>query len=117
MISRSQIRREILLEGLHDDHGLWWLLRYFDDLPNPDARRAETLGLVRELLENGWFEPGFPTRDGRGFNAWNVSAEAALARISKEWDELDREPTLGDIVWLRLTSRGEEEARKYEKRA
>jgi len=108
---------EILLEGLHDHIGLWSLLWHFQELPDPAVRRRETMALVEELLGQGWFEVGFPTSDGRGFEPWNSAPDVSIARINKEWDALGQEPNIGEIVWFNLTSNGEMEARRHVARA
>lgn len=84
-------------------------------LDDPDEVREETLGIVSDLLEAGLIRPGFPTRDG-GFEPWALSAEAALARIVRGWNELDHEPTLGDIVWFEATEKGEKYIAGYSPR-
>jgi hypothetical protein len=38
--------------------------------------------------------------------SWNLSAEQAIERIRREWDQLGGEPTIGDIVWFVSTTEG-----------
>lgn len=113
MVSHSQLKRQFLIEGLHDDIGLWAILWEFQDLPNDAVRRRETMALVEEFLINRWFEAGFPTSDGRGFNSWPSTPDVSVARINAEWDDLGREPNIGEIVWFHLTAIGEAEARRH----
>jgi hypothetical protein len=117
MISAGELKQRALVEGLEDHLGLWWLIGYFQDLPDSADRRRETLKFVEQLLGSGWFEPGFPTSDGVGFEAWKLSPEESLDRIGREWDELGHEPNIGDVVWLNLTRAGVSEARKHVVRA
>ena len=117
VISDNAIRREILQEGLHDHIGLWSLLWHFQDLPDSALRRRKTMALVETLLGQGWFEAGFPTSDGRGFEPWSSALDVSIARVDKEWDALGREPNIGEIVWFNLTPAGETEARKHVARA
>jgi hypothetical protein len=103
--------REVLLEGLEDWHGLWWICGYFEHLPGPMERRRRTLEFVRELLDSGLFEAGFPTRDGC-FEAWVLTPPEAVVKIDAEWTALGTDPSLGDVVWFNLTEAGEREAKR-----
>ena len=117
MVSRDQLKRQFLVEGLDDHIGLWAILWELQDLPNDDVRRRETMALVEEFLINRWFEAGFPTSDGRGFDPWHSTPDVSVARINAEWDALGREPNIGEIVWFNLTAAGEAEARRHVARA
>lgn len=114
--TRSVAEKEILLEGLDDYLGLWELVasvRYESDTDDAGEIRRRTLALVRGMLAEGLASPGFPTRDGH-FDVVEMDTEDAIARISGEWDELGREPDVGDIIWLRLTDKGRKAAREIE---
>lgn len=95
---------ESLVEECHEDHvGLWRIVNAVrDDLgsTNPAERKALALRLVRTLLEDRGMQVGFPTRDGRHFLPWNVSADQAVSRIEKEWAALGREPNIGEVAWF-----------------
>lgn len=108
--------KEILLEGLDDYLGLWefvFSVRDESDIEDAGEIRRRTLGLARGLLDEGLAKPGFPTSDGR-FEVIEASAEDIIVRISREWDELGREPDIGDIIWFRLTDEGRKVARDVE---
>jgi hypothetical protein len=108
--------REILLEGLDDYLGLWEFVasvRDESDSDNAGEIRRRTLALVHGMLDEGLASPGFPTRDGH-FDVVEMDAEDAIARISREWGELGREPDVGDIIWLRLTDKGRKAAREID---
>lgn len=111
----TEAAREVLLEGLDDYLGLWEFVASVRDngTVSPRTVREEVLTLVRKLLEEGLVEAGFPTREG-GFAPEDAEAPELLERISGEWDELNREPDIGDIVWFKLTDKGRRHARKLD---
>jgi hypothetical protein len=90
-------------ECSEDDVGLWsilWNVRhFFPDLPAEEHRKL-TLGIVRAILLDGRIRAGFPSPGQRSFIPWDLTTEEVIARISSEWDELGREPNIGDIVWF-----------------
>jgi hypothetical protein len=108
----SRVRRETLLEGLEDWIGMWEIVCGMTEIQDSTRRREAVLGLIRELLELGWFEAGFPRMNPLGFDAWETSTSDAIARIEREWRELGGDPSLGDIVWFNLTEKGSHEARR-----
>lgn len=116
----TEAAREVLLEGLDDYLGLWEFVASVREGSATGASlgavREEVLALVGDLLEEGLVEAGFPTRDGR-FRIESSSATETVERISREWDELGREPDVGDIIWFKLTGKGEEYARKLKSAA
>jgi hypothetical protein len=77
-----------------------------------EAVRDTTLRVIRNLLEAELVRPGFPNRKG-DFEPWPLNPEQALDEISREWDDLDREPRLGDIVWFDVTEKGEKYVADY----
>lgn len=68
--------------------------------------------MIRNLLEAELVRPGFPNRKG-DFEPWPLNPEQALDETSREWDDLDREPRLGDIVWFDVTEKGEKYVADY----
>lgn len=114
--TRSTTEKEILLEGLDDYLGLWEFVASIRDESNTDDAgeiRRRVLALVRGMLDEGLARAGFPTRDGH-FDVVEMNTEDTVARISREWDELGREPDVGDIIWFRLTDEGIRLARDIE---
>jgi len=108
---RDEVMRDVLVEGLSDWHGLWWIWGQFDRIANRAIRRRATLAFIGYLLERGFLEAGCPRRDG-GFDRWALSPADTLTRIETEWDALGRDPNIGDIVWFELTDIGTNEAEK-----
>jgi hypothetical protein len=77
----------------------------------PTARAAEirwmTLELIRNLLVTGTAMAGSLAPDVRRLRPWALTPDQALARITREWDELGRAPRVGEIVWLARVTRVE----------
>jgi len=95
------LRDEIMSEALEDDIGLWWIIgRIKDRVPSTDVKAA-TLCVIAECLKRGasvgQFTQGSGTWD---FHAWDLSADKIIKTIQIRWDELGRDPDLGEIAWL-----------------
>jgi hypothetical protein len=60
---------------------------------------------LKELLEDKLIQAG--QANGSDLDAWGLSFEEAVTRISREWDALGRDPNTGDIVWFVATKEGE----------
>jgi hypothetical protein len=91
-----------LYEAARDVVGLWELCGAARDdwgAETPEESKPLVLGFVRELLANGVqavdIANGQPWPDQRPVSV--------LARISREWDALGREPNVPDIVWFKKT--------------
>ena len=110
MISKTELTQRLLLEGRDDHLGLWWVVSEVSgcmgDAPRQEVKK-ETLALIHELLSAGLVEAGFPSKDGRGFEPWPGTAPEVLERIRKEWEALDRDPSIGDVVWLNTTPKAD----------
>lgn len=68
--------------------------------------KTYTLSFIYYLLKAEMIQAGIPTPDG-GFKVWNASPQQATERIQEEWDALQRDPELGEIVWFNTTTKGE----------
>ena len=102
-MSNLQALHKFVLDRCDDDHtGLWVIVRRVREA-FPNARPAEirdmTLSILRDLLDAGLIVAGFPTRSGQ-FDPFTSSTEGTLLRIQTEWDQLGREPDIGDVVWF-----------------
>lgn len=100
----AKVKKELLVECEEDHVGLWSIIRHlritFGENLDADRVRAAVMEIVADLLRSGTVKAGFPAPDGRGFEPWDLSPGAVIARIEAEWDALGREPTIGDIVWF-----------------
>lgn len=107
------------MEGLDDSIGIWEIAAVVrGELPRPDDRavRAASLEIVEDVLEEELMRPGFPTREG-AFEVLRKTHRETLDRVEREWDELRRDPDVGEGMWFDLTEKGEEYARKLEERS
>ncbi|HZT78802.1 MAG TPA: hypothetical protein VFA26_01160 [Gemmataceae bacterium] len=117
MMDMKQLKMEILQECKEDHVGLWAILfavrqglageRGQSAGVDPQEARRITLELIREFLQSGLIQAGFPTPDGRGFTPWRMAPDEVLTRVNAEWDALGREPNIGEIVWFTTTEKGD----------
>jgi hypothetical protein len=99
----SEIERGIVQESKDDIIGLWsilWEVKHHMPDISQSAAKTTTLKIVRRLIEERGLVAGRPERGGRSFIRWNLSTEETLKRIEHEWEELGREPNIGEIVWF-----------------
>jgi hypothetical protein len=111
MTSLRTIKLEVLHHCFDDYTGLWEVIRTVQrHAPDLDGQPLidTTLRCVRDLIETELVELGAPVADGRGFSRWNLEADESLSRIEREWKALDREPNLGEVVWLTTSARGDQ---------
>lgn len=110
MVQLTEPHRMILALCAEDHVGLWFVIPHIEDFYRGDDRaliRTKTLVVLRDLLDAGLVHAGNPALDGGAFLSWNLSPVETVARISREWDELGRDPSIGDIVWFTVTAAGE----------
>ena len=111
------IFKSVLLEAADDDIGLWAIQwKYCDYGRDPDIQtaRKKTLKLIEELLVDGLIQAGMFTEEG-DFELWNLSPVATLARTVTEWDKLESDPSIGDIVYFTATEKGQQVANTLQK--
>lgn len=100
----------LILTLCTEDHvGLWFIIPHIKDFYRGDdakSIRARTLEVLQNLLDSGLIQAGHPTPDNAGFVAWDISPDATIARITREWGALAHEPSIGDIVWFTATPAG-----------
>ncbi len=102
--------RHILQLCSEEQLGLWFAIAPIEDFyrgDDPASIKSKTLRVLRDLMKDGLIQAGVPTPDGAGFVPWDMPADAAIARIQKEWDALGHEPSIGDIVWFAATPAGD----------
>lgn len=71
----------------------------------PDLAKEPTVAMLSELLLDGEIVAGEP-RGWFGFDAWDLDAEASVARIRREWDALRGTPNHADIAAFTATEAG-----------
>jgi hypothetical protein len=112
MRTLEQLKEHLLTECRDDEVGLWYIVKHVRedcDLQNPVDVQRLTLQLVRELLETGEVVAGWYAPLESGLPPWRIVPWAGdmadiLARISTEWDQLGRDPNIGEIVVLQAKS-------------
>jgi hypothetical protein len=115
MTSLRAIKLDILRSCYDDYTGLWEVIRIVQrHAPGLDGRElmGTTLRCVKDLIETDLVELGAPTPNGREFRRWNLQADESLSRIEREWSAVkaarNRHPTIGEIVWLTTSARGDQ---------
>lgn len=109
MKNLSEVRRELLLEGLTDYVGVWevsWILRRLMPSRTTDEIRDTAMEVLDPLIREGLIEVG-TLREHGGFLAWTCTAEQALVRIDEEWRSLGQDPNIGQICWFSNTASGD----------
>jgi len=94
---------ELVDEAKADEVGLWFIIsRLRNDLAITDslAIKEATLMCVEQLLRTGAVVAGSYSGHSPEIEPWPLDTAGVLARISREWDQLGHEPSLGDIVVL-----------------
>ena len=102
MKTEDEVLPALLDEAKADEVGLWLIPATLRDelgITDPEVLRAMTLDYVRRLLESGevfavWYK-------AHGVDRSNLPIQEIVSRIDREWDELGREPNIGDIVVFR----------------
>ncbi|QDV28189.1 hypothetical protein Spb1_00520 [Planctopirus ephydatiae] len=92
---------EIIDEATADEVGLWFIIgRIRDDLGVEESilLQATTLQCVNQLLTSGAVVAGYYKPDGSGVEAWGMEPKSAVSYIENAWNELGREPDIGEIV-------------------
>ncbi len=106
-------KEDLLVGGLQDWADAGWALQSarLSGATDPVQLRNLTLGLIAEVLRDGLMVAGDIVAGEHV--PWHGSAEAAAARICREWlDEWGKDvPTPGAIVWLCNTPAGDVIAR------
>jgi hypothetical protein len=108
----NQLQKTLLEDSTYDDMGLWvviWeITKAYTTKDPPEIIRREAIGVIREMLRNGWIVIGTPiNKDGEVvFQLFHMSVDRAIEFIEREWDKLDRFPNIGEVCWFRATPAG-----------
>ena len=119
---KYQFWDDYIIEGTEDYVGLWQIIgRFRRKFPqaNPQEIKLMTLETTRGILETGFMEIGmfeYVDQNNLEYQIWNLDIESIINRIEREWDELGRIPSLGEIAWLITTKKGEKETERIFKR-
>jgi hypothetical protein len=86
---RDAVKENLLIEGLMDAISLGNVhtaFMYDNHSPKRPLHEAQalTLDMIRELVSEGLFVLGVPTRR-RGFDAWDLPLDVAMAKIEDSY--------------------------------
>ncbi len=90
-----------MTECQEDFVGLWSVLwEIKKEYPSKTAAEQQTLTIevAKALLDKGCLVGDL--YEDKGFQPWSVPPREAILRIQTAWENLGREPTLGDIAWF-----------------
>jgi len=111
------VKQNLLIEGLMDWVSLADVHSAFfgqdaAHAPPISAVQERTLAMTRELVSEGWFVLGMPTRKGE-FETWDLPLDAAMAKIEDLYvNNFDDRWSWTDMVWMNQTQKGKELALK-----
>ena len=97
----QQFLDEIIEEAKADEVGLWFIIAGVrDDLGvnQPALVQAITLQVVNQILTSGEVVAGYHKPHVAGIDVLNMGPEKVVSRIEEEWNQLGREPSIGDNV-------------------
>lgn len=69
--------------------------------------RETSLTLIRDVVLQGLMEIGDLPRKQRRLELWPMTPQECLDRVDREWHDLGRNPSLGEICWLQNTDKGQ----------
>ena len=107
----DQVRENLLIEGLMDAislgevHGAYFGQDAAHAPPVPQVQK-QTLDMIRELVSEGMFVLGVPTRRGE-FEAWDLPLDVAMAKIEDAYvKNFDDRWGWTTMVWMDQTDKG-----------
>ena len=106
MIDVQSLRRDLLAECDDDYVGLWSVIRDVGDAGPPSddpSLRRDVLQLLRELLDAGEIQAGYPTSNG-GFEPLTTTTAQVLRQVEDDWPA-GRRPTVGEGLWFTRAAR------------
>lgn len=97
----QQFLDEIIEEAKVDEVGLWFIVGGVRDdlgIKGPALLRIATMQCVKQILASGEVVAGYYKPDGSGIEVWNLEHEEIVSRIEEAWNQLGRDPNIGEIV-------------------
>ena|SRR5436190_14710147 len=114
---RDRVQENLLIEGLMDAislgevHGAFFGQDAAHAPPVPEVQK-QTLAMIRELVSEGLFVLGVPTRQG-GFDAWDLPLDVAMANIEDAYvKNFDDRWGWTTMVWIDQTEKGKKLAQE-----
>ena len=103
MNTLHELEKLILAECQEDHVGLWWIVNEVkNSFPSfsPQEVHSKVVELLRKILAVPGIKAGFPTPNGKNFEAWQLAPEQVIEKVQVEWAALGRDPTLGEVAWF-----------------
>ena len=97
----QQFLDEIIEEAKADEAGLWFIIHRVRDglgVNQPRLLKAITLQVVNQILTTGEVVAGYYKPHGAGIDVLKMEPEKVVSRIEEEWNQMGREPSIGDSV-------------------
>ena len=107
-------------EGTWDYVGFWQIAktarRFSENTGGCEQEIA--MEMIRVLLQDGHMEagemdPDADLLDPDNLIAWESSVDESLARIEREWEQLEHDPVPSDVCWFATTDKGDKLLEKY----
>ena len=114
---RDLVKQNLLIEGLMDAISLGEVhtaFMYGNHSPKRPLREAQalTLDIIRELVSEGLFVLGVPSRQGQ-FEPWDLPLHVAMAKIEDAYvKNFDDRWGWTTIVWMDQTEKGKKLAQE-----
>jgi len=96
----KSILRDTIVECGDDYVGLWVIVKRIRDKKTFSDIEVffYSMKIVDQILENPEILAG--QYEGDQFYEWSIPKNKIISRIEREWTDLGRDPTLGEIVWF-----------------
>jgi hypothetical protein len=94
------VAQQFLVECREDYVGLWSVIRRIRAVGISERPKVieTTLDLLAQLLSEGKIVAGQFANDE--FHEWKLPTQHIIEKIEREWIELGRDPTIGEIAWF-----------------
>ena len=104
-----RLKKEFFTSFLDDWIGLWeliYMVKNIIELTEQKEVKKFLLEFVLDLLKENLILAGFPHTDG-SFQKWEGKPKEIVMRIKQDWENLDKEVNVGDVIWFDITEKGE----------
>jgi hypothetical protein len=92
---------ELIEEAKLDEVGLWFIVAKVRNelgVNDPTVIRSTVMDAIKRILDNGEVVAGYYNADRCGVSKWNMDIATILTKIETEWNRLDHDPDIGEIV-------------------
>jgi hypothetical protein len=88
-----------------DEVEVAWVAMYAGGAKEPDDIKSLAIEVIAALVKDELMRVG-DVIENVGFQPWELDHAAAVERVQREWNALDRRPYMGEICWLENTAAG-----------